>query len=501
MNNPLRMTTGVVLALVSASAFVSCERRPQTASCRVTTPSGEVHGVDFGASCAFLGIPFAAPPVGRLRWKAPQPVGAWAPAVLDATVAPPTCPLVDPPGTGKTRGSEDCLKLNVWTPNHAPSSRAPVIVWIDGEGFTAASANAAARDGQRIAAERGAIVVSANYRVGPFGFLGHIGLTAEDSAYASSANYGLLDQRAALGWVHDHIASFGGDPASVTIAGRFAGADSVGLHVVSPGSASYFSRAIMQSGFASSRWRTLVEAESVGESLATALGCADRSRVLECMRSKTTGEVLLALPSGQPQFTETFRTPWGPVVDGLEIPDQPRALYASGAFNRKPVMIGATGDEGWTIVDRAFPALLSPEVYRAEVEAEFGSSDTPAILARYPVGGFLSPKQALSTLAGDVEAVCEARRVARLIEQRGVPVFQYSYSRASHAAESGADRADHEATDDYWTRFAATGNPDAVPQASVRTSAVTRAVNQQRCDFWEPFFLRSIAGSVPAAQP
>jgi para-nitrobenzyl esterase len=545
MNYRFRVTTGVALAVVSASAFVSCEHRPQTASCRVKTPNGEVRGVDLGVSCAFLGIPFAVPPRGNLRWKPPQPASDWAPGILDANVTPPSCPVVDPPGTGETKGSEDCLKLNIWTPKPASTYPVPVIVWIDGGDFIAASAT---RDGQLIAEETRAIVVSVNYRVGPLGFLGHTALTAEDRDYPSSANYGLLDQRAAFGWILDHIDSFGGDPASVTIAGQFAGAESVGLHLVSPGSARYFNRAIMQSGFASSRWRTLAEAESVGDSFAASLGCTDPPNVLECMRSKTTEQVLLALPSGPPQFTETVRAPWGPVVDGLEIPDQPRTLYSSGAFNRMPVMIGATGEQGWTLVDRAFPTFLSAEVYQAEVEAEFGSPDTPAILERYPVAGYVSPKHALSKLAGDVEAVCEARRVARLISRRNSPVYLYSLERDSHSAAAERKIGDPEthfvfasglrqpsshvegertlwnAISRYWTGFAATGNPNSDEPGIVQWPAFRHAEGEEkqsdrylvfdepihgnerawyagRCDFWEPFFLRSVAGAVPAAQP
>ena len=145
-----------------------------------------------------------------------------------------------------------------------------------------------------MAEQTGAIVVAANYRLGPFGFLGHRALTAEDPGYRSSGNYGFLDQRAALAWVRDHIAAFGGDPNNVTIAGQSAGGHSVSLHVVSPGSAGYFHRAIMQSGYASTRWPTLADAEALGARFAAAVGCTDPSQVLACMRSKTRAEVLLA---------------------------------------------------------------------------------------------------------------------------------------------------------------------------------------------------------------
>ena len=248
----------------------------------------------------------------------------------------------------------------------------------------AASANLPDSNGRSLAERTGAIVVAANYRVGPFGFMGHPALSAEDPGYRSSGNYGFLDQRAAMAWVRDHIAAFGGDPNNVAIAGQSAGGNSVSLHMVSPGSAGYFNRAIIQSGFASSRWSTLADAEALGDRLASAFGCSDPAQVLACLRSLTPAQVLLAFPNGQQEFSETPRVAWAPVVDGLDIPDQPRRLYESGAFNHVPLIIGTTRDEGWIYVDRSFPAGLTVEEYQAAVAAEFGAADAPAILARYP---------------------------------------------------------------------------------------------------------------------
>ena len=173
----------LIIAAAAACVFSSCEGRSQTVSCRVTTISGDVQGVHLGSSCAFLGIPFAAPPAGNLRWKPPQPARAWAPATLKATAAPSMCPQVSPAGSGLTQGSEDCLKLNIWTPDPPPAAPTPVIVWIHAGEFTGASANLPADDVQQMAARTGTIVVAANYRVGPFGFLGHSALTAEDPEY------------------------------------------------------------------------------------------------------------------------------------------------------------------------------------------------------------------------------------------------------------------------------------------------------------------------------
>ena len=172
----------VPFAIISATVIITASRLDsQGASCFVTTPSGSIQGVDLGASCAFLGIPFAAPPLGSLRWKPPQPAVPWI-GTLNATANPLACPNVNPLGSTTTGGNEDCLKLNVWTPDPLPAGPAPVLVWIHTGAFTAASVNLPDSNGRRLAELTGAIVVAANYRHGPFGFMGHPALTAEDQA-------------------------------------------------------------------------------------------------------------------------------------------------------------------------------------------------------------------------------------------------------------------------------------------------------------------------------
>jgi para-nitrobenzyl esterase len=551
--------TLAIVTVFGVLLFASRQTATQPASCFVTTFDGSVQGVDAGASCVFLGIPFAAPPVGTLRWKPPQPAAPWAPAILNATVASPPCPLVNPPGSTGTVGSENCLKLNIWTPKPAPAKPVPVIVWIHTGAFQAASANLADSNPRNLVERTGAIVVAAHYRLGPFGFMGHASLTAEDPAYRSSGNYGFLDQRAALAWVRDHIQAFGGDPRRVTIAGQSAGGHSVSFHLVSPGSAGYFHRAIVQSGYASWRVPTLADAESLGRDFAARVGCTDPAHVLDCMRAKSQRDVLLAFGNGQQEFVERGRVAWGPVVDGFDIPDQPRILYEHGRFNHVPVILGATRDEGWIYADRSFPAGLTAPQYEAAVEHEFGAADAPAILAMYPAADFATPKHALSQLTGDVEAACEARRVARLISRTRTPVYLYSFEREADAVVPdqvihGLDRnfvfgnnfgppsnyvlnADDlslfGSIADFFTRFAASGDPngrgrgddegeDDDDDASVRWPRfkhssgrgrgaqkhmvlevplrVDKRLREKPCDFWEPFFLGSIVGSVPASQ-
>jgi para-nitrobenzyl esterase len=548
MRKHRRQATAWISAALIASALAVFEPNPQTAACLVTTAQGDVQGITSVASCTFLGIPFAAPPLGSLRWRPPQPAAAWA-TTLNATTAA-VCPQITPAGSTTTQGTEDCLKLNIWTPNPAPTVPVPVVFWIHTGAFQGASGNLLDSRGRNLVERTGAIVVAANYRLGPFGFLGHSALTAEDPAYPSSANYGFLDQRAAMVWVRDHIAAFGGDPDNVTIAGQSAGGNSVSMHLVSPGSAGLFTRAIMLSSYASNRWATLAEAEAVGHAFAANAGCTDPAQVLACMRGRTQMQVLLAFGNGQQEFAETSRVDWGPVVDGLDIPDQPRALYESGVFNRVPLIIGATRDEGWIYVDRSFPGGLTAEQFAEAIETEFGANDAPAILANYPIGEFPSPKHALSQIAGDVELICEARRVARLVERTGTPVYMSSFERevqpvAGDQVIHGLDRnfifgnnfgapsnyvlnADDlmlfGAISGYWSRFAAVGDPntdDATvlhwprfthPTGQGRGSnkyivldwplGEAKRLREQACDFWEPFFLRSIAdGPVPAAAP
>ena len=173
-------------------------------------------------------------------------------------------------GTGP-QGREDCLKLNIWAPSPAAGAAVPVIVWLHPGSFFAASANLAAQNGERLAEETGTIIVAPNYRLGPFGFLAHEALRSDDPSYPTAGNYGLLDQRLALEWVREHIADFGGDPTRITVAGQSAGALSVSLHLVAPGSWGLFDRAILQGGAASYRWRTRVDGASQGEAFAAQL--------------------------------------------------------------------------------------------------------------------------------------------------------------------------------------------------------------------------------------
>lgn len=544
------MNTARIVALIVCTGLglvfaPPVDVRSQGASCLVSTAAGDIQGQDRGASCAFLGIPFAAPPVGTLRWRPPQPA-TWTGA-LDATTAPAGCPAINPAGVAV--GNEDCLKLNIWVRDPLPLAPAPVIVWLHTGAFTSASSTFPSHNGQRLAEETGAIVVAPNYRLGPLGFLAHPALGAEDAAHPVSGNYGLLDQRAALEWVRDNIAAFGGDPGRVTLTGTSAGGQSVGLHLVSPGSAGLFSRAAIHSAYPTVREATLDEAMAVGDTFARALGCTDPSTVLSCMRARTPVEILRAVPAASEQVVEPAGVAWRPVVDGVEIPDQPRTLFETGAFNRVPTIAGTTRDEGWVFVIRSFASGVTPAQYETWVQSEFGS-DASRVLSAYPLADYSSPADAMGRLVGDAQFACETRRLARAVEQTGTPMYVYSYEheidalspdRVIHGVESNilfgnayvppifaphaldaTDLALHAAMAGYWSRFAATGNPNTDDDTVVHWPAFKhptsgdgrgsdkhlvlapfiredKRLRESSCDFWEPLFLRSLTGAVPAS--
>jgi len=523
-------------------------------SCFVTLPAGDVQGADLGASCGFLGVPYATSPDGENRWKPPQPRAPWAPSVLDATTGVPTCPQVQLP-QGILLGTEDCLFMNIWTRDLHPAEPAPVIVWLHTGAFTGASANFGGSNGQRFAEETGAVVVAPNYRVGPLGFLAHRALAAENPAHPTSGNYGLLDQQAALGWVRDNIAWFGGDPNNITIAGTSAGGTSVGLHLVSPGSAGLYHRAIMQSAYlATTRLTNHDQFLATGDAWATAIGCLDPQQVLACMRSKTRDQVLTAMSVGTLQVVAPLnRVYWEPIVDGIIIPDQPRVLFEQSAFERVPTIIGFNRDEGWgAFINRSFPSGVTLTQYEGWVMNEFGPYSS-GILDLYPAdldpaSSVPSPIEAMARVVGDAQFVCEGRRLARLIERTRTPTYLYSYEyeiddlsldHVIHGVESNilfgnnygpplpnhvldaSDLTLHAALSGYWTRFAATGNPNRTDEAVIHWPAFKHPTGRGRgsdkyiildsviregmrprethCDFFEPFFFRSLLGGLPAS--
>ena len=280
----------------------------------------------------FKGIPFAKPPIGNLRWRAPQPIKKWE-GVLQATKFAPGPIQGGNPPSGK---SEDCLYLNVWTPAKSAKEKVPVLVWIYGGGFGAGATSEASYNGKNLA-KKGVVLVSIAYRVGQLGFMAHPELSAENSKN-TSGNYGLLDMIAGLQWVKDNIAAFGGDPNKVTIFGESAGGIAVSMLCASPLSKGLFNGAISQSGgsFGPSRattypgenMKTLKTAENEGLDYMKTAGVTS----IEKLRSIEADK----LPAGRG---------W-PIVDGWVIPDDQYKLYEAGKYNDIPILIGYNSDEG-----------------------------------------------------------------------------------------------------------------------------------------------------------
>jgi para-nitrobenzyl esterase len=350
----------------------------------VVVSGGKLEGIVADGVLSFKGIPFAAPPVGNLRWKPPQPVEPWS-GIRKADGYGPAC--MQPAGElpAATRTSEDCLDLNVWTAASSADEKRPVMVWLHGGGFYANSPINPATDGTNLA-RKGVVLVSVAYRLGPFGFLAHPLLTAEGGGH--SGNYGLRDMIAALEWVHANIAAFGGDPGRVTIFGQSAGAVAVSTLAVSPRAAGLFQRVIAQSGtnFTGPEsgngggllsFRAPDAAEKTGQVFLEGLGVHD----LAAARALPADVVLAAAAKttrGGPgiQF-------W-PVFDGDLLPGNPYDLYESGKFNDTPVLIGSNSLESELFRgSRIAAGVAGRKDFEARVRATYGAS-AEAILAAYP---------------------------------------------------------------------------------------------------------------------
>ncbi|MBS0580798.1 MAG: carboxylesterase family protein [Proteobacteria bacterium] len=441
-----------------------------TAQPVVVTRAGAVAGTG-GEIETFKGIPFAAPPVGPLRWRAPQPPRAWK-GVRDATRFGDDCmqrPYVI--STGQ-KASEDCLTLSVWTPGHAPGGHRPVMVFLYGGGFIGGSGAYPLYDGAKLAA-RGVVVVGLNYRVGIFGFLAHPGLTAE-SAHRSSGNYGLLDQIAGLEWVKDNIAAFGGDPGRVTVFGESAGAVSIAVLLTSPLAQGLFSQAILHSPDLP-YLPTLAAAEKSGATVSADLAVLRRMTATELLAHND--DFFPQHPGGS-LMAISFPSP---ILDGYVLPAQPRAQFAAGTVHAVPAIVGIAADEG-----RMFSSQQTLASYRAWVKDKFGRS-AEGLLAANPAATDAAANLAASAILGDVVFGESARLIARTLSQHQPRTFFYLFSRGVAGRAQPATHSEvlpfvfgsldkpsfipHEPPDaidlelsatlqQAWTRFAASGDPN-----------------------------------------
>jgi para-nitrobenzyl esterase len=315
-------------------------------------PDGPIEGRSRGPTRSFIGIPYAAPPVGGLRWKVPQPVSRWS-NVLDATGEGVSCPQAPDSALDTGPQSEDCLQLNVFAPAETPPTPVPVMVWFHGGSNQSGGANAYVDraavlgglitpprlyDGAafRELAERDVVVVTVNYRLGALGFLAHPALTAEAGA---TGNYGLMDQQAALRWVQRNIAVFGGDPRKVTLFGQTAGATDICYQMLASGSEKLFDAAAMQSGSCGSRLLpTANEAEAHGQDWAAALGCYGDDDVA-CLRNLTAEQVAHAPLENRDELSALA------VIDGHFLTEQPAEALREGRFNQVPLIVGSDANE------------------------------------------------------------------------------------------------------------------------------------------------------------
>ncbi len=413
----------------------------------VSLDSGRISGSFTSGLSRYLGVPYAAPPVGGSRWKNPQPTESWD-GVKACTKVGPECPQVafvhkkDAPPQ-----SEDCLYLNVWTPATKASERLPVLFWIHGGAYQMGAGGLPLYDGEKLA-RRGVVVVTINYRLGPFGFLAHPQLT-EESQNNSSGNYGLLDQQYALRWVKRNIAEFGGDPARVTIFGESAGAMSVLDQLVSPLSAGLFAKAISEStlfvdrGLLMHATRPLAEAEGIGEQYVADMGCGGAPDVLSAMRAKTAGE-LLGIPRGKtadlPGSIKAITTPgvfimdpkFVPVIDGWVLPEEPGAVVASGKQHRVPLLIGSNRQEGNLFVFGAdiMGGLrkMSIEEYQGKISEYFGQY-AGEVLAMFPVNQQSDISKQLSRIFTVFDFTSVARFAARSQAGKGQNVYLYQFGK------------------------------------------------------------------------
>ncbi|MET0182206.1 MAG: carboxylesterase family protein [Caulobacterales bacterium] len=450
--------------------IASCAEAPV-----VSISSGRVQGVVQGNTVAYLGIPYAAAPTGNLRWRAPAPAPQWT-DVRETTRFGANCPQPIFEGDPALTMSEDCLFLNVWTPqNHRADARLPVMVWIHGGAYIFGSgdiddASAFTRDG--------VVLVSINYRLGRFGFFAHPALTAENADNGLLGNYGILDQIEALKWVRANIAQFGGDPDNVTIFGVSAGATFTNLLMYSPLSEGLFHRAIAQSDPFAQPWpymavmnRSGQNAESYGDAWAQSVGAPN-----------ATPAQLRAIPTERALADPNEANAGGvkPMVDGRIVPERGPEAFAAGLAHRVPYIIGANSYEG-----------SLTEMYNADAAALVASlgANGPQIVQKYGQTIANNHRLLAATITGDTSFVGPRRIAARLASSHDVPTWVYHFAYvpealretlpgAPHASEvsfafedlgmyegsrfdaRAADKAMARQVHSYWVNFARTGDPN-----------------------------------------
>lgn len=491
----------------------------------VITDRGAVTGQKAGETWVWRGIPYAAPPVAELRFRPPTEHACWEGA-LSAIEYGDKCLQLDE--DGEAVGSEDCLTLNVWAPAGASSaSPAPVLFFVHGGGNVQGSASEltpsgqSTYDGQALAEQQGAMVVTIQYRLQAAGWLSLPALDAE-SDHASSGNYAMLDQIAALSWVQRNIAAFGGDPSRVLLFGESAGALDTCALVASPLAKGLFSAALMESGacIAASRAAT----QEFGQTLVEAAGCAGSSDVAACLRALPAEALVKAVPV-KIDIAAAATSGFGPSVDGWVLPLAPLDAITQGNHNHVPFIVGVNSEE----TGRSVPPMDEAAFHQAVLALAGGSATVAATVeAQYPLEDYASPRAAYVAITSDVKFVCGARRAARAAAAgQSEAVYRYYFTHAidngsvatkafgafhglellfvfNHLTEGGYTPSSGEAAlalamGGYWKRFADKGDPsgegavswplyDAAKDTYLRldnTIVAGEGIRTAQCDFWD----------------
>jgi para-nitrobenzyl esterase len=468
MRKQWRYAAMVVVAVQLAAALVAQQ---------VVTESGAISGISESGVSVYKGIPFAAPPVGELRWRPPVQVAPWS-GMRKAEAFAPACMQtgVSMPGETPPAVSEDCLYLNIWTPaQRKPAPEAlPVIVWIYGGGYINGSASMPLYWGDRLA-HKGVVVVTIAYRLGPLGFLALPDLTRESPQH-SSGNYGLMDQIAALEWIQRNITAFGGDPKNVTVAGQSSGAISVSILMASPRAKGLFQRAIAESG-------GLFEPLQLAPKYLLANAERDGEKYAASLNASTLQE-LRRLPASQ--LTGNAGGIVHPVIEPYLLPLSPYEAFTSGKQNDVPLLVGSNAEEARSLTD---VSQVKAATFDSDLEHSFGALPPP-LVAAYPHATDAEAKQARLDLERDLRFGWDMWAWARLQAATGHrAIYSYRFTQqppfpdgsvyeawgASHFAElwyvfdhldqepwhwTTADRKLAEEISSYWVNFAKSGNPN-----------------------------------------
>ena len=523
--------TGLAIVFSATAESLHLDKNKQAENTRpvIQTANGPIRGIEKNGLALFLGIPYAAPPVGKLRWMPPAPVANHD--LIETNKYGNQCAQSFTFGVFASQSvSEDCLYLNVFAPAKTDlKQKRPVMVWIHGGGHFNGSGDD--YDGAKLVQDGHTVVVTFNYRLNVFGFLAHPALDNEGHPFA---NYGILDQQAALRWVRDNIAQFGGDPDNVTLFGESAGGESTLANMVSPAAHGLFHRGIVESGPVVSpilgNWnKDLPTAETFGKRFADAVGCPDQSA--ECLRALSAADILKR--SGEFQTNQH-------IVDGAILPLSYAKAFSTGQFNHMPLIMGMNKDEWrWLrgIVEIGSGKPMKAADYPAAIAATFGAKNAEEIIRHYPLSAYPSASVALAAAETDGGFSCPMREMIQDVARYESNTYAYefmdetapSYMQpvsfpygAAHTSEiqylfplyHGSTGTPHplnagqtHLSDQmvaYWTTFAKNGNPNSkktphwpsykdksgtdhwqlLQQPKPATAAAGKFASQHQCEFW-----------------